>query len=289
MHNIPVSIFSYDEDLYIEKTTKKRDSFKEPEKPPCDYAIQRILYKYGFANLEMITRTLALRGNRRVDAKMAVECLQKLGKVDKYTIHHPSRTRADIDIYTLSDGVWEEFIEKRKEKPLFKRDFKDIPYLMECLAAAQWHISVLANTKRFKKECTELMFNHPQITDEGIIQIPSLIRVKYARKKGMFVCGIPVNRNYDLASLKKFIVKVAKIDNYFMENADRYYSYVLIIICESVSQIEEVSKLFEVMEETKFLHLLYTIDMVTSKIDPLTHLYEVERHSGKANITLVEL
>ncbi len=290
MQDIPVSIFSYDKELTIEKTTKKKDSFKEPEKPPFAGTVERLLLKYGILNLDMLCHAFYRYGqNKRIDLKKVVECLQKMGRIDKYTIRHPSRTRADVDIYTLRDDIWQEYIQKRKEKPLFKRNFSDIAYLMESLAVAQWHISVLSNNVRFKKEFTELMFNHPQITQEGMVQIPSLIRLKYFSKKGMYLCGIPVNRNYDLASLKKFICRVAKIDRFFLENADKYYSYIIIILCESVSQIEEVSKLFEVMEETKYLRLLYTIDMVTAKINPLMHLYEVERASGRAELTLVEL
>lgn len=290
MQDLPVSIYSYDKELTIEKTTKKKDSFKGPETPPFAGAVERALLKYGVLNMDMLGHAFYRYGQRkRVDIKKVMESLQKMGRVDKYTIKHPSRTRADVDIYTLSDDVWQEYMQKRKEKSLFKRDFTDIPYLMESLAAAQWHISVLYNSIRFKKEFTELMFNRPQITQEGMVQIPSLIRLKYFSKKGMYLCGIPVNRNYDLSSLKKFICRVAKIDHYFTENADKYYSYVLIILCESVSQVEEVSKLFEVMEETKYLRLLYTIDMVTAKINPLMHLYDVERSSGRAELTLVEL
>lgn len=288
MYNVPVSIFSYDENLYIKKTSKRKDKSNEVGKAPCGYAIQRILYKYGYANLEMITKALALKEIYRVDVKKSLEIMQMLETVEKFTIYNSEKTRADIDVYTLSEAVWEEMGEKRKEKALYKRNFGDIPYLMECLAATQWHISILYNRKKNKKECTELMFNHPQITSEGIVQIPSLIRIKYTKKKGIFICGIPINRNYNLLSLKKFIVRVAKIDRYFIENADKYYSYAIVIICESLSQIEEVSKLFEVMEETKFLQLFYTIDMITSNTNPLSHVYEVKRHSGKASITLVE-
>ena len=275
----PVSIFHYENDSKIEKTTIKgrADNISSPGEKPLATA----LYKYGFMNLDVMKKNIANTGHKRLDVAKTLEKMQKQGKVEKYTVWHGG-DRANLDIYTLT-SEFEETLGKSRDS-IYKKDMKDIPYILENLALCQWHNSLLSSIRA----STEIMYNQTKCCTCGFVVVPSVIRIKVG-KCGVHLCAVPVNRNNHLKNLKNFVVNLVRLNRYFEENQGKYRSYLIVLLCESVSQIEDLVKLLSVMKETKEMDLLYTIDMATYSGEPLDSIFRVERTLGRADLSLVRL
>ena len=172
------------------------------------------------------------------------------------------------------------------QKSVFKYDMSDIPYILEHLSISQWHISVLEG-----KGAKEVML-YKQISSQGFIaQLPSLIEFRSRLGKKMNLCAIPVPKGVHKQDLGRLFTNVITIDRYLSERRERFRSYVIVLICESQNQIDEVSRLLFEMAETKETYILYSIDMMSSddEFDPLSVIYDVSRAEGEIELGVVRL
>ena len=107
----------------------------------------------------------------------------------------------------------------------------------------------------------------------------------------MYICGVTAPKGIHKEDLGRFLTRIITIDSYLARNSHRFRSYVIVIICESESQIEEVSLILKNMAETQELYILYTLDLITGdeEVDPLTMIYEVDRTIGETKLNVLKL
>lgn len=285
MKQLP-SRFSYVEDCYIEKTTIMA-KIKPKNEASGEQKILEYLAKYGFLNLKMIENLLHLHKSRIKEPANSLIKMQQRGLINKYTIYYPDRDIANIDLYCLSMKSRQKFnAEKKNIYPIYKYDMKNIPYLLENLCIAQWHITVAS-----KKGAKEILYNRRIDTKYGITTINSIVKFRASIGKNINLCTIPVVKGKNKKDLGKFIAKITMIDSYMRINKDQYPSYLIAIVCESESQIEDVSKILSEIRETKGLYILYSIDSITADIerDPLEMMYEVERTVGQTKTQILSI
>ena len=132
------SRYAYDKNCDIALTTIQGDAINNVPSPFEDMVIG-VLQKYGFLTLPLLQRAIDLQNKgKAINAQKAVNKMQKQGKVEKYTISYPTDD-PDNDVYILSEEIRLE----RGSKSIFRFDMSNIPYILEHLSLAQWHISVL--------------------------------------------------------------------------------------------------------------------------------------------------
>ncbi len=274
------SRYSYDAGCTIEKTTLERSPVGDKKgRIAGKERIIGALQKYGFLNMQLIERTA---GGKNISVQKAVNALQKQGEIDRYTIRYPDR-EPDNDIYVLSEEARQIY----GVKSLFRYDMTNIPYLLEHLSVAQWHISVIRG-----KDAKEAAPLYKQIGHgKFITQIPSLIKFRTSLGKSMYICAMSAPKGLKKDDMGYFLTRLLTIDSYLSYNRHRFGSYVITIICESESQIEELSLLLSNMAETQEMYLLYSLDADTGddSMDPLATLYEVDRSIGQTKLGILKL
>lgn len=280
MQRIAPSLYSYENDCNITETTINEE--------PQDYKPSRgeviviaILKKYGFLTTSLIQRLMNLHGHAKLNALKILRKMQQQKKMQKFTISFNSE-RQDINIYVLPRKIRTA----NKVRNQFKYDMTDIPYVLEHLSVTQWHISVLEGSKA--KE----IYAFKQINQEGFIaQIPSLIEVRTKLGTRMNLCALPVPKGVHKQDLGRLFTNIITIDKYLGARKDRFKAYVIVLICESESQIEEVSLMLREMGEIKEIYILYSIDVMTSEenLDPLKIMYDVNRAEGETKLEVCRL
>lgn len=280
MERIAPSLYSYEENTKITETTIK-DAPKNNIPATGEKVIMATIRKYGFITAPVIQRLINNMEHETINVQKSLRKMQQQGKVEKYTISFPSE-RQDIDVYVLS----REYRNVHGQKSVFRYDMSDIPYILEHLSVSQWHISVMEG-----KNTKELML-YRQINCHGYIaQLPSLIEVKTRLNKRMALCAIPVPKGTHKQDLGRLLTNIISIDTYLSERKDRYRAYVIILLCESHSQIDEVARLLLNMAETKEIFVLYSIDMMTADdtFDPLSMIYDVSRKDGEIELNVLKM
>ena len=280
MERIAPSLYSYEPECTITETTHTEEA-QNNSPATGERAIIPIIRRYGFITAPLIQRLLNTQEHKTINALKSLKKMQQQGKVLKYTITFPSE-RQDIDVYVLSP------LERKGSgvKGIFRYDMTDIPYILEHLSITQWHISVLEH-----KNSKEIML-YRQISSNGYItQLPSLIEFRTRLNKRMSLCAIPVPKGVHKQDLGRLFTNVITIDRFLSERRDRFRAYVIVLICESENQIDEVSRLLGEMAETKEIYALYSIDMMSSDdiFDPLSVLYDVSRNEGEIALNVVRL
>lgn len=280
MERIAPSLYSYEVGTTIEDTTNQEEP-KNNIPATGEKAIVATIRKYGFLTAPLVQRAINLNDHSTINVLKSLKKMQQQGKAEKYTITFPSE-RQDIDVYVLSPKMRQI----SGQKSVFKYDMSDIPYILEHLSISQWHISVLEG-----KGAKEVML-YKQISSQGFIaQLPSLIEFRSRLGKKMNLCAIPVPKGVHKQDLGRLFTNVITIDRYLSERRERFRSYVIVLICESQNQIDEVSRLLFEMAETKETYILYSIDMMSSddEFDPLSVIYDVSRAEGEIELGIVRL
>lgn len=278
MQDIPATIFFYDENTYIKETTisGETDNCISPGERPVAAALN----KYGFMNKNLIQKNLSINGHKRLNAEKILKKMQKQGKIKKYTIYHGGSALADLDTYTLNEECGQI---NESDQVYYKINTLDIPYILENMALCQWHYGLLSDTTR----CKEIMYNQIKSCSQGFVVIPSIVKTKVG-KCDVYLCAVPVKRKKDTNSLRHFVIKLILINQYFIENRSKYRSYMIVLLGESINQIEELAKLLSAMKETKDMDVLFTIDMATIN-DPLKNLYRINRTKNNSEIMLIKI
>ena len=262
----------------------KKTIHEEPQNnipPTGEKVIIPTIRRYGFLTAPLLQRLINLQEHTTINALKSLRKLQQQGKVLKYTISFPS-DRQDIDVYVLSP----ETRQINGAKAVFKYDMSDIPYILEHLSVSQWHVGTLEG-----KGSKEIML-YRQVNAKGFIaQLPSLIEFKSRLGNKMNICAIPVPKGVHKQDLGRLFTNVITIDRFLSERKDRFKSYVIVLLCESQNQIDEVSKLMLELAETKEIFILYSIDMMSADdtFDPLSLLYDVSRRDGELELGVLKL
>ncbi|WP_026653598.1 hypothetical protein [Butyrivibrio proteoclasticus] len=281
MSRIIPSRFSYDSGCHIENTTI-RSKLKDKEQATGEQIIISLLKKYGYMNMMHIQRALNMDSHRTINARKSISKMMSRGLVEKYTITYPG-DEPDNDVYILSKTERSKY---RNLRSAFRYNMNDIPNILEHLSATQWHISVLegAGTK-------DKMFYKTVPYKKFITQVPSLVQIRTRLGRKMSICAIPIPKGEHKNKIGSLITQIISLHGYFSEDIDRYGSFVVCLICESESQIEEVSKLFQQVSETSDFYLIYSLDCITDDelVDPLSLIYDVEREDGATKLSVFKL
>ena len=274
------SLYSYDTNMKISETTiKTKPQNNIPA--PGEKVVIAVLRKYGFLTSSLLQRAINVKNHRSLKVTSSLRKMQQQGKVLKYTITHDIDIQ-DIDVYVLSK-------EERSNsgfKSIFRYDMTDIPYILEHLSITQWHIAMLEG------ELTKEVMLYRQIhLKDSISQVPSMVEYKPPFGKKLYICGISVPKGKHKDDFGAFLTRIISIDEYLKDHNESFRAYVIVIICESESQIEELSKFLSNMAETSELYLMYTIDALTAEdvLDPLSVLYDVERHEGETSLNVIRI
>ena len=280
MERTAPSLYSYEVGTTIEETTIS-DEPQNNIPATGEKVIMPTIRRYGFLTAPILQRLINLYEHKTINALKSLKKMQQQGKVQKFTIKFPS-DRQDIDVYVLSP----QYRQINGMKSVFKYDMSDIPYILEHLSVSQWHTAVLEG-----KNAKEVML-YKQINSHGFIaQLPSLIEFRSRIGKKMNLCAIPVPKGVHKQDLGRLFTNIITIDRYLSERIDRFKSYVIVLLCESQNQIDEVSRLLLEMAETKETYILYSIDMMSSddEFDPLSIIYDASRHEGELELSIVRL
>ncbi|AOZ97806.1 hypothetical protein [Butyrivibrio hungatei] len=281
MNRINPSRFSYEKGCRIENTTIK-SKLSDNEKATGEQIILSLLKKYGYMNMMHIQRALNMNSHRTINARKSINKMMSRGLVEKYTITYPG-DEPDNDVYILSKN---ERDKSKNMRSAFRFNMNDIPNILEHLSATQWHISVLEGSGTKDK-----MFYKTVPYQKFITQVPSLIQIRTRLGRRMSICAIPIPKGDRKNKIAALITQIIALHGYFSEDIDRYGSFVLCLICESESQIEEVSKLLQQVSETSDFYLIYSLDCITDDelVDPLSLIYDVEREDGATKLSVFKL
>ena len=282
MNNLTVSNFSYCDKCIIKKTTKQSKKVYDG-KIIGETIINAILTKYGFLTLKLVRKCLEYGGHKKISAAKTLKSMQYQGLIDKYTIYYPEdMERNNIDVYILTG----EMLEECRRKRLYDFKMTNIPYILEMLTLAQWHISMLMKCK-----AKEEMYNVTFETDLGyVLTMPSLVKLRTSISSTIHICSMPVTKAMDKKELGKFLIRISQISKY-MDSKRKYSSFVICLICESQQQIEETSKLLYALNQTRNLFVIYSIDAITSDLDinPMSMIYDSRHMEGVTFTQLIKL
>lgn len=273
---LSLTLFTYTPDMTISETPVKQYRTapqRAKTKAIGESIILRLFAEYGFLNQNMIQRCLNMRGHRRIDAARALDKMQYTGKVKKYTIRRSGSKRQDIDIYCLSETAIKQLKKSGIQMIRYKQDMTDIPYILEHLSVAQWHIAVLEVNTIYESAYMLRM----ALKDGRTGIIPSLTAHTALGGKKVYLCGVCAPKGGLKEDLARFLKNVYMLDAYFKEEAETYRSYVFIAICEDDRQSEELCRYLTSIKETAGMYFLYTNDAVTSSAiaSPTTLLYDL--------------
>lgn len=235
--------------------------------------IVKLLATYGFLTQPLIKRCLKMRGHRRIDPARTLNKMQAKGKVLKHTIRLEGSDRQDLDIYTLSPEMRKRLKEQGYELIHYKYDMSNIPYVLERLSTAQWHIGCLESA-----HVKEAAYHWRVATEDNRTAIiPSLTEYITFRNSRLYIIGIPAPKGEYKEDLMKFLMNVYLMEEYLKENRTRFRSRVYVIICEDDRQSEDICRYATKIRELAGLYLLYATDQSTREgKEPLTKLLELK-------------
>ncbi len=274
--------FSCDENSTISCTT-----FKDKPADRLPAAGERILLEalehYGFLNVALLQRILKIGHHNSINARKSIKKMQQQGKVEKYTISHEGQ-EANTDVYILSRKMREKL--PVKVRRMYKFDMDNIPYIMEHLAVAQWHISLLS-----RNNTVGISYNEHQRIDDISLTIPSIVKYKTLLGRKTYISAIPACKGKKQEDLSRFLLQVALMDKYFSTHADLYPSITIAVICESERQLEEMARFMASIKETSGIFFLYSLDAITAdeEVDPLSMLYMAQVEDGAVTTELISL
>lgn len=283
MDKLLPSRFSYVEGMTIRNTSII--GVPNDDKPAIgEMIIIVLLQKYGFLNAAMIQQEFN-RKHRNIVAEKSLRKMQQRGLIEKYTLEYQDENPS-MDIYILSKGYRESSNDVIKKRNRYKYDMSNIAYILEHLALNQWHMAITGN-----KNVKEIYFNKTIMLDGKMSIIPSFIKYKTNFHSSLYLCCLPVCKGRLKKDLGRFIADIALIADYLDSKSIEIRSYLIVIACESESQIEQISEVLSKVNETNGRYYLYTIDTITADIDvdPLTLMYEVKKDNGVYRSTIISL
>ncbi len=277
---LPPSHFSFVEGSVIRETTNKKKAM-DTDRAAGAEVITKALQKHGFLTRALIARSLMAHKHKTIDLVKSLRKMQQQGEVRKYTIE--TGTGDDLSVFCLSEGMRIE----HPDKGVFRYDMTDIPYILSHLSTAQWEIAVQGSGGVW-----EHMYEGYTSVNGKALHIPSLIRFNYEPGKYMFLVALPSCRDRDPMALRSFLTHVNSIHRYLTDSYGKYRSVQIIIICESVRQIEDMCRLFSRISELAGIYFLYTTDAITAdpSTPPLTMLYGADiLDDGSVELSLYSL
>lgn len=284
--------FAYTEDATIREHHLADDMIVETNAIGGEI-IKRGLYKYGFLNSALVQWYLDTTGHKRIKGDKSATKLCSTGELRKFTLERGHGLPA-MNVYTLSDDTAEQMYRKQKGYREYDRAVtnKAIPYILENLSLAQFHILSLSNPK-----AQEQYYNHPVLLRDGrAVTIPSLIRYKSSFANTLFLVAMPLPKSREVKETSLFISRLMLIKEYFGEKQETYQNISYIIVCDSDEQIRDMATLIDQMADLKDIFIMYSRGSLwgagdkkdgARPDDPLKKLYKCEIESGRADMSLV--
>ena len=285
---LSISLFAYDPAMTIKETslTRKRGMPRKKGRVVGGSLAKGFLSEYGYLTSGMIQRLLDNGGHREIMAEKTLRRLQEDGEVIKHTISAPGTEKPDIDVYSLSKDERERMRAAGREPIHFKHDMTNIPYILEKLSTAQWHIACqeVAWTR-------EAAYNWRVALEDGRTAVmPSLTVRKNARGGKLYLCALSAPKGKEGEDLVRFLIQAYILKEYMSENPNRFRSWAFIIICEDDRQAEDVARYASGMKETAGMYLLFTNDDNTREgSDPLRTLYELSVRGGRIERRVISI
>lgn len=283
-NQFPTSRFTFDPTSKVENTTIALNP--ETKKAAGEKPILTMLEKYGYMNIHMIKQGLSSHGHRTINADKNIRQMQEMGLVNRYTIMSDDPDVPKNDVYVLSGDVRVRRGIAKAKRIIHDYNMANVPQVLEKMALCQWHLKVTRNMNG-----KEVMFNKHVQSAHGRVYVPSLVRVKTRLKKHLYLCGVPVAKGRNYEHIGAFVMQIVFLTRYFAENRKRFPSCVLVILCESERQIEDVSRLMGQIRQTRDLYLLYAIDSIVGddEMNPLEMLYSVSQIDSSPSLDLVKI
>ncbi len=270
------SHFSYVEGSIIKETTN-RDLPQNYEDAAGAPAIIKALQKYGFLTRKLLKRNLAYYGHRTIDVAKSLTKMQQQGIIKKYTIF--SDISDNISIVCLAEGL------RGPSANIYRFDMTDIPYILEHLVIAQWKIALLKTSS-----VSECLNEYRVLANENLIKIPCLHRFRNKYDRKMYLLAVPTCRTNDPEGLRRFLKTLNDLKTFLDNSATMYRSSQIVIICESMRQIEDVSRMVSRITELSGYYFLYSTDEVTLNDEPLSMLYGAEmQENGNVELSMFSL
>lgn len=285
-----LTLFTYDPRMKIRESTPS-EARRGPElsrtRAVGEKAILKIFAEYGFLNLNMVQRCLDMRGHYRIDAKKSVEKMMRLGKLKRHTISLKGSGKQDIDIYSLTSPMIEDM--RRAGVPLirYRQDMTDIPYILEHLSVAQWHISLLEESVIHESAYMLRI----ALKDGRSTVIPSLTSHTTIMGQKLYLCGVALPKGGTKEDMARFLKNIFIMDSYFKEEHMTYRSYVFVLIGEDDRQAEEACRYLSGIKETSGIYFLNTNDSITSASvsSPLSLLYDISLKKGVIERSVISI
>ncbi len=267
------SIFSYEEEMKL--TLAEGNIGNIGKAIPGEAVVVQALYGYRFLTKNLLSKNLKLYGHESLNIDRLLSMLIENGTVEHFNLKGTSPP--DLDFYTLSDIAMEEYYGVCPYIP------ENVSEVLADMALSQWHMSALKD-KRVK----QYFHNHTESTGETSINIRSVIFIK--TRPPLYIAAHPSPRGNSLEGIKKFLKEVAVTNEFMADKAGIFKSYLQVIICESESQMKDISKLLESFHATRNAYILYSLDEESSSDrNPLERIHTVKWYGDKAQIETVNL
>lgn len=274
MVNIKVrpSVYSYEDDmkLFRVKTDKKSDL-----KVPGEAVVIQALFGYRFLTKSLIEKNLELYRHGSLDADTILPLLVEKGTIDRFTIK--TSTPPYTDFYTLSKSAMEE---NYGMPPYTAENIQDI---LADMALSQFHMAALSSRK-----VRQYFHNHEESAGSLLFNMRSLLFLK--ARPPLYIAALPSPRNNDADGIKKLIKELVLTNEYMTSKAGIYRSYLQVIICESESQMKELSKILSTTPSTRDIYTLYSLDEESRGYrNPLERIHAIRWDENGANIETIDL
>lgn len=284
------SIYSTTPDMTVTRIIPDEHDLKKEwsgKNIPGMEPIERALFKFGFLTADLLERYLTTKNCKRLDIRKSLNNLYQDGEVHRYTIEGKEDSNRALDIYLLSRKAEDKVRKNSRPRASFRYDMTDVPYIMQNLATAQWHIALLE-----KSGSKEIMYNGRADSGRAAtpVVIPSMIRCKIKEKYSMVFCGIPAPKGVKKRTLGAFLTNFIQLSEYMMKRHDLYPRYSIVVLCESSTQMNETASFLKNIKEASGHFALYALDMNSIKgSDPLSILYDVTINDDSADYSLINL
>ncbi len=266
------SVFSYTDDM---KLSEIKVPVTDASIMPGENLMMQALYGYRFLTKNLIKKNFRVYGHTRLDSEKILKSMIDRNIVKRYCLSdegHPN-----LDFYILSD----EAMQEHYGIPMYRAE--TIPYILESMAVSQFHLGALESSM-----CRQYLLNYEEIFEEGMLHISSVIMIKSNPK--MYVAPVSSPRNSDTSSYSDFIKKIVLLNEYMKDKNNIFRSYILVIICESETQIKTLSRLISENEYTRDILVLYSLDEESNKDrNPLERLHNVKWMDNVAETEIINL
>ena len=236
----------------------------------CERVIMKILDRYGSVTIHLLKEILSLSG-KHIQPKKHMERL-----CEKGTVLHYRKEGEDIpclDVYMAEEGKRQE----RLKCVPFPEPLSDGTEVLLHLRLLQWHIRVLKDNPMVKEYA---YYSYVYGRDERVA-VFSLLGIK--RGLSLFALAVPVK------DTRKKITLMLRQLLAVEENggaAGMVKNAVPVLLCESMDHMKKTARLMAQIDEFKGMDYFYSIDRITSELNPLTMLYSVRVDMENMDVTM---